>query len=376
MSTWTAEHAAQIAAVAERELEALVAVSSPSGDNHAADEAAAVAAAMAPAEAQISRIRCSSDDHADDLLISLTGTGGKRLVLVGHLDTVIAHAHHELLKREGDKLVGSGSIDMKGGDALALGVLRALTTRTEDFAQVDLLLVVDEEWRVSPFAHTARFAGYDACLTFEGGERDADGNEAVVVRRKAAGSISVKAKGLSAHAGSKPDDGRNALVALAQVAQRLAACHDPDGPDRRSAVPTVMHAGGALNVVPDRGELLCDVRADHLDAVEAVLAEIPPELDGVTLSAENLRRWPGMDSRAAAQPVLDAAGAILGRPIVPAQRGGASDASHFAQVIPVTIDGLGPLGAHAHAPGEYVDAKSLQPRAETALSIVEAVLSA
>jgi glutamate carboxypeptidase len=83
-----------------------------------------------------------------------------------------------------------------------------------------------------------------------------------------------------------------------------------------------------------------------------------------------------MDARAAVAPVLAAASAALGRPVVPAQRGGASDASHFAATIPVTIDGLGARGGHAHHPDEFVDLDSLAPRAAVALAVADAVLRA
>ena len=82
------------------------------------------------------------------------------------------------------------------------------------------------------------------------------------MRRKAAGTIKVRARGRAAHSGSAPDRGRNALLALATAAQAVAARHAPDGPDRLTAVPTVLHAGDAFNVVPGRGELICDLRAD------------------------------------------------------------------------------------------------------------------
>ena len=63
------------------------------------------------------------------------GAGGRLLrggvLLLGHLDTVVAHGAHKPLTREGGKLVGSGSVDMKGGDVLALGVLRSLAQRPE-----------------------------------------------------------------------------------------------------------------------------------------------------------------------------------------------------------------------------------------------------
>jgi glutamate carboxypeptidase len=94
----------------------------------------------------------------------------------------------------------------------------------------------------------------------------------------------------------------------------------------------------------------------------------------VTLHAELIRRWPGMHSEPAVAPVLASASAALGRPVRAASRGGASDASHFATAIPVTIDGLGPRGGKAHNPGEFVYEASLTPRAEVALAVVAAVL--
>jgi glutamate carboxypeptidase len=375
-ASWIEEGAATIAGRAERELEALVAVSSPSGDVRGADEAASIVAALLPEAAKVERVPCSSPGHAQDLVARLSGTGSKRLLLVGHLDTVVAHGGHRPLERDGDQLVGSGAIDMKGGDVLALGVLRALQSRRAEFAEAALLLVCDEEWRLGEFVHAKRFAGWDACLTFEAGERTQDGGDAVVVKRKAAGTLRIVATGRSAHSGSAPQKGRNALLALAAAAQAVAACHDPEGPERITAVPTVVRAGDAFNVVPAHGELTCDVRAEGLEAFEAVLAAVPAEVGGVTLAAENLRRWPGMDSRAVVLPVLERAGAALGRPIAGHARGGASDASHFAAGIGMTVDGLGPLGGGAHAPHEFVWSWSLRPRAEIALAITDAVLTA
>jgi len=374
--SWIEAGAVMIAARAERELEALVAVSSPSGDVRGADEAASIVAALVPDAAVVERVPCSSQGHARDLVARLPGTGSKRLLLVGHLDTVVAHAEHRPLTRDGEQLVGSGAVDMKGGDVLAIGVLRALEERAAEFAEATLLLVCDEEWRLGEFVHAERFAGYDACLTFEAGERTEDGGDAVVVKRKAAGTLRIVATGRSAHSGAAPQQGRNALLALAAAAQAVAACHDPEGPDRVTAVPTVVRSGDAFNVVPAHGELTCDVRADRLEAFDAVLEAVPKEIAGVTLAADNMRRWPGMDARAAVQPVLERAGAALGRPITGHARGGASDASHFAAGVPLTIDGLGPLGGGAHAPHEFVWAWSLRSRAEVALAVVDAVLAA
>jgi glutamate carboxypeptidase len=368
------EDAAEIAGRAEAELEALVGVSSPSGDIGGAEEALALCRQLLPEGAVSERVPCSTPYCAPDLLARLPGSGTRQILLLGHVDTVFAHENHAPMRRDGERLYGSGTADMKGGVVLSLGVARALAARPEAFAELAVLLVTDEEWRTEPFTHVERFSGYDACLCFEAGERGPGGEEAIVVRRKAASTVRVRARGLAAHSGSAPDKGRNALLALTAAAETVAAHHDPSGPEHMSAVPTVLHAGAAFNVVPAEGELLCDMRADRLEAVEAVVAVIPEEVGGATLESVMLRRWPGMDTTQAAGPLLAGASARLGRPIIGVPRGGASDASHFAAAIPLTFDGLGPRGGGAHTPGEFVLAASLRDRAEVALAVAAEVL--
>ena len=80
-------------------------------------------------------------------------------------------------------------------------------------------------------------------------------------------------------------------------------------------------------------------------------------MDMVERSAEPLRR----------------ASELLGRPLVGAEHGGASDASHLAAGAPLlAIDGLGPLGGGSHAPDEHILARSIHSRAEVALALVAA----
>lgn len=369
MDQFVAQAASEIAARAERELEALVGVSSPSGDVGGAEEALAVCAALLPAEARIERVPCSTPGSAPDMVARLTGRGSQRMLLLGHVDTVIGHEAHVPLDRRGDRLFGPGTTDMKGGVVLALGAARALATAPDLFAELTLLLVTDEEWRTREFAHTRLFDGYDACLCFEAGQRGPAGEEGVVVRRKAAATLRALAVGRPAHSGSAPDQGANALLALARTALAVAELHRPTGADRLSVVPTVVRSGNAFNVVPAGGELVFDLRADRAEAFAEVLAAIPPELDGVSVEGRIERVWPDMDAGAATAGLLERGSGRLGRRIVGVARGGASDASHFAPRIPLTVDGLGPRGGGAHTPEEFVLAESLRERAEVAVAI-------
>src|SRR4051794_38700092 len=382
MKAWIAAEAARIAAAAPDEIRALVAVSTPSGDVAAAERAVDVVCGLLHGEAELQRVPCSTAGQAEDLIARVRGSGTKRLLLLGHLDTVIAHEEFRRLHPDpenSDHLVGSGSCDMKGGDVLALGVLRALAEQRDgapEFAEVALLLVNDEEWRVVPFAHRERFAGFDACLCFEAGQFGPDGEEAVVVRRKAAGTIRVTAFGREAHSGSAPDKGANALLALADAARAVASQHDPRGEDALTSVPTIVRSGNAFNVVPGSGELIGDMRAVRADAFQRVLDAVPDEVDGVRLEAEMLRMWPGMDAREATQPVLARAAEILGAPLHAGARGGASDASHMSSEIAVTIDGLGPRGGNAHHRDEFVSVASIERRAAVAVAVAAAALGA
>jgi glutamate carboxypeptidase len=370
-----AAEAEELAASATAELQELVDISSPSGDVDGAERALAVCIGLLPGGASIDRPECSSPHHAPDLIGTVTGTGTGRVMLLGHVDTVVSHDAHQPLRRDGDRLYGTGTVDMKGGDVLALGVARVLARRPEAFAELAVLMVTDEEWRTRPFVHAPRFAGYDACLCFEGGQLDNDGHEGVVVRRKAAGTLRVMGTGRASHSGSAPDRGLNALLALARTATAIASLHDPHGPEQLSVVPTVMHSGDAFNVVPAAGELIFDLRAHGLAPFDAVVAAVSADLDGVTLEARMERKWPGMDSTAVTQDMIARASQRLGRTIAGVPRGGASDASHFADAIALTVDGLGPRGGGAHTPGEFVLEPTMRERAEVALALAHEVLA-
>ena len=198
----------------------------------------------------------------------------------------------------------------------------------------------------------------------------------MIVKRKAAGTLRVEAHGRPAHSGSAPHRGRNALLALAAAAARVAAASDPAGPDRLTAVPTILRSGDAFNVVPAAGELLCDLRADRLEALDPVLAAMPAEHDGVRLESSLVRAWPGMDSRAATADLIAGAAERLGAPDrgIGARRRercqprrGRRDRAHARR--PRARAAAAPTRPH-----EWVSAESLRTRAELALAVTAALL--
>ena len=78
-------------------------------------------------------------------------------MLLGHVDTVIGHDAHQPLRAEGERLYGTGTADMKGGVVLALGRRAGAGRRVPStFAELAVLLVTDEEWRMAPFVHAPR----------------------------------------------------------------------------------------------------------------------------------------------------------------------------------------------------------------------------
>jgi len=368
------DRAGELAPRALAELEQLVAISTPFADVAAAERAFELCRSALPAASAFERPPCSTAGCAPDLIARIEGSGSRRLLLLGHVDTVISHADHRPLARDGERLYGSGTADMKGGVAILLALARELAAAPEEFAELGVLLVCDEEWRIAPFAHVERFAGYDACLCFEAGERGRDGEDGLIVRRKGAATLRLRASGRAAHSGSAPRDGRNALLALAHAAIAVTDSADPDGPDRLTVVPTIIRSGDALNVVPASGELVFDLRADDTAAFRGPVEAIPAEVGGATLEGVLERVWPAMDSGSAVAGVILGASELLGRPVVGRARGGASDASHFAPAIPTTLDGLGPRGGGAHTPEEFIHAGSVAERIAIALAVARTVL--
>ena len=145
---------------------------------------------------------------------------------------------------------------------------RARARAASDFAEVALLLVGDEEWRSAPFAPRRRAsrASTPACASRRASSTPT-GGDAVVVKRKAAGTMRITAHGPLGALGLVARHGRQRAARARRGGRRRSPPARPrTARDQLTAVPTVVRAGDAFNVVPAAGELICDVRADRLDA--------------------------------------------------------------------------------------------------------------
>ncbi len=305
----------------------------------------------------------------------LEGPGRARVALLCHHDTVfpLGTVASRPLRREGDRLLGPGTADMKAGIAVAAHAARRLAEGERPFARLELVSVPDEEIRSQPIATQARLAGFDAVLCMECGRPGG----AVVAARKGGRWLDVVARGRSAHAGSEPEHGRNAVLALARELPRIAALDQT----REGLTLHVarMHGGDVLNSIPGEARATIDMRGWHeadLDWAEAELLRCDPHR-GVAFSAGEERLVTPPLERTAAVAALAAQaaaiGAALGSPAPETSTGGVSDGCWTAGAGLPTLDGLGPVGALDHSPDEYIEIDSIAPRCGIVAGLVAAI---
>jgi glutamate carboxypeptidase len=305
----------------------------------------------------------------------IEGAGRGRVALLCHHDTVLplGTAAERPLRRHGDRLLGPGTADMKGGLAVAVHAARVLAAGERPFARLELVSVPDEEVRSEPIATQARLAGFDAVLCMECGRPGG----AVVAARKGGRWLDMVARGRSAHAGSEPEHGRNAVLALARELPRIAALDRAR--DGLTLHVTRMRGGDVLNSIPGEARATIDMRAWHdadLDWAEGRLLRCDQHR-GITFTADEerlatppLERTPAVAALAAQAAAI---GAALGSPVPETSTGGVSDGCWTAGAGLPTLDGLGPVGALDHSPDEYIEIASLAPRSGLVAGLVAAV---
>jgi len=383
---------AQLASTLEL-LQAMVVINShtlnPAGVNHLGEFTAQAFAGLGFRAEFVPSVNPAFGRH---LILTRPGTGAQTVGFISHLDTVFPAEEEQRngfhWRRDGDRIYGPGTEDIKGGTVLMhlmLAAMQSLAPEVFDRTNWVLLLDASEEMASEDFGRlcVGRLRGAQAALVFEAGR--SEGKQfSLVTARKGRAAFRVEVAGRGAHAGGDHARGASAVAQLAHTLQRIEALTDPAL--GRTCNVGQIGGGGALNRVPQQawaeGELRAFERAAYADGLAQLRAleqdiVVCSRADGfpcqvrITLLNET-PPWPRNDGTEALLAHWDAAGKELGLTVQREERGGLSDGNFICHAVP-TLDGLGPRGDNAHcsernADGskdqEYVEASSFVPKAE------------
>jgi glutamate carboxypeptidase len=305
--------------------------------------------------------------HGRHLVVTVRPEAARRVLLTGHMDTVYP-ADHPFQASEWldeSRLRGPGTADMKGGIALMLAGLRAFEAGDPRLGY-DVLINSDEETGSASSASLIRelAQGKLAALTYEptlpGG---------IMARaRPGSGNFSAIVAGRAAHAGRNPEEGRNAVVAAADLALRLSRARHP----ALSINPARIDGGGPNNIVPAGAVLRFNLRprgpdqaAEAQALMDRLVAEVSAEHDVAIRLHGAFGRPPKPVDPAAERlfAMVAAAAAELGERLSWSDTGGVCDGNNIAACGVPVIDTMGARGDFIHSPQEYLDVDSLVPRA-------------
>lgn len=310
--------------------------------------------------------------HGRHLHLRVRPEAPVRMLFTGHMDTVypVDHPFQTLTRLPDETINGPGVADMKGGLAVMLAALAAVE-RAGTALGYDVVINSDEETgsfsSAALLAHAAR--GKVAALTYE--PALADGTLAGA--RGGTGNFAIAVHGRSAHAGRNPEDGRNAIVAAADIALRLSKVKGP----RLAVNPARIEGGGPNNVVPDLAVLRVNFRPATQDEIaraqahiDAAVAMVAAEHDVKVHVHGGFNRPPKPIDPGAARlfDLVKASGADLGLDIAWKATGGVCDGNNIAAAGVPVVDTMGVRGGAIHSPQEFMIPDSLAERA--ALSAV------
>ena len=301
-----------------------------------------------------------------------------QLLFTGHMDTVFEadHPFQSLTWLEDGVVNGPGVADMKGGIAVMLAALKAVEA-SHSAAQFGYEVVINSDEEVGSPASAALLAqaarGKRAALTYEPAALP-DGTLAGA--RPGSGNFSFTIRGRSAHAGRNPEDGRNALLAAADLALRLKALVRPG----LSVNPAKIDGGSPNNVVPDLAILRVNLRpatppdeAEARELIDATVRTIAAEHD---VDIHTHGGWgrppkPMTPEAEALFGLVRQAGADLGQTIGWQPSGGVCDGNNIAVCGVPVVDTMGVRGGKIHSMEEYLIVESLAERAAlSALTIL------
>ena len=324
----------------------------------------------APVESVASTGKTFALDHGQNLRVKVRPDAPVQLLFTGHMDTVFAvdHAFQQTRWLEDGVLNGPGVADMKGGIAVLLAALKAIeASDSGDSIGYDVVINSDEEvgslGSAPLIAEAAR--GKRAALTYEPSALP-DGTLAGA--RPGSGNYSIVVHGRSAHAGRNPEEGRNALVAAADLALRLDALRR----DGLSVNPARIEGGSPSNVVPDLAVLRVNLRprtpeveAEAQGQIEAAVAAVSAERDVQVHIHGGFGRPPKPMTPEMEKlfGLVKQAGADLGQQIGWKSTGGVCDGNNIAACGVPVVDTMGVRGGKIHSMEEFLIVESLGERA-------------
>ncbi|MBU2586954.1 MAG: hydrolase [Alphaproteobacteria bacterium] len=316
--------------------------------------------------------------HGQHLVVRVRPQANRRILLTGHMDTVFPadHAFQHQRWLDDQTLNGPGVADMKGGIAVMLHALIAFEqTASASSLGYDVLINADEE--TGSLASSALIAelaaGKLAALTYEPAALP-DGT--LAHERGGTGNYSITITGKSAHAGRNPHEGRNAIVAAADLILRLKALERDD----LTINPAKLEGGAANNVVPDHAVLRFNIRPKSTTAMEGFKRDLSTLLSDIeTVHQVTTHRHGGVTRPPkkvddAAQKLFDLVrqcGAELGQDIRWQSTGGVCDGNNIAACGVPVVDTMGVRGGAIHSPDEYLIVPSLTERAALSARVIE-----
>jgi glutamate carboxypeptidase len=307
------------------------------------------------------------DGCGDHLLVkSNWGQDKPGILLLSHLDTVHPMGFLERLpfKVEGDSAFGPGIYDMKGGAYLAHRAFRQICADGEKAPLgITQLYVSDEEIGSPTSRRLIEAEGHKAKYVLVT-EPARDGGK-VVTGRKGVARFEVFVKGVAAHAGAKPEDGRSAIRELGHIIAALDAMNDP----RRgvSVNVGVVRGGTKPNVIAEEAYAEVDMRVPTIaDADELVprILNLKPSTEGVSVRVTGGLNRPPFEKGNAGAALYEHARSLaaeIGFDLIDMSTGGGSD-GNFTAPFTATLDGLGVDGKGAHTHYEQIYISSIVPR--------------
>jgi glutamate carboxypeptidase len=347
--------------------EALVRAESPSDDKVAVDACMALAAARAKALG--GRVKLHRQRQYGNLLEAHFGPRRKdakdRVLLLGHLDTVwpVGTLSQMPYLQTREKLAGPGVLDMKAGVAMAFTAIEMLAEAELLDREIVLLLNSDEEvgGPVSRPVTETLATQCSAVYVLEAAQ-----GLAVKTARKGTGNWRIDLYGVAAHSGVDYEKGVSALGELARIIETINGWTDL----KRGLTVSVNIAGGGskTNVIPAHAFAEVDIRIQKRADGERIakrFAKLRTADPRCTLVVAGGINRPPMERKIGIARLYRRArtlAAALGFALEEASTGGASDGNFTAALGIPTLDGLGPVGAGAHAAHEHLLVEHLAPR--------------